>query len=263
MYEENFVYLCSVNRNEAEQTELRIRRLFGRACAEYRLLEDGDHVLVALSGGKDSLLLLRLMARQMRILKPRITVEAAHVIMDNIPYETERSYIQDYAATLGVKLHILHSSFETKSTETGANVHRQKTKCFLCSWNRRKTLFEFASDNGFNKIALGHHQDDILVTLLMNMTFEGSVQTMPPMLRMSNYPVSIIRPMCLIPESLIARLAAILGFEKQKTPCPYEEKSRRQDMTEVFHTLEHMNPEARYSLWRSMTNIKPALLPEH
>lgn len=253
-----------MEQNDASRIERKVQRLFSRACAEYRLLEDGDRVLVALSGGKDSLELVRLMARQMRIYKPRITVEAAHVIMDNIPYETDRSYIQHFCDELGMKLHILHSAFDDSEQEdiTGKTARRRKTKCFLCSWNRRKTLFSFAQDNGFNKIALGHHQDDILVTLLMNMTFEGSIQTMPPMLRMEHFPVSIIRPLCLVPEHHIAALATLLGFERQKAACPYEEASRREDMTSVYRTLEAMNPEARYSLWRSMSNIKPELLPD-
>lgn len=249
--------------NEAEKTEKKIQRLFSTACAEYRLLKDGDKILIALSGGKDSLELVRLMARQMKIHKPRITVEAAHVVMDNIPYETDRTYIQNFCEDLGMRLHILHSSFDN-SEDNGTEAQsrrKRKTNCFLCSWNRRKTLFTFATEHGFNKITLGHHQDDILITLLMNMTFEGSIQTMPPLLKMEHYPISIIRPLCLVPEHLIKELATMLGFEKQKALCPYEEASRRQEMTEVYHTLEKMNPEARYSLWRSMTNIKADLLP--
>lgn len=234
--------------------ERKIQRLFRKGCAGYRLLEDGDRILIALSGGKDSLELVRLLAAQQRIYKPRIEVEAAHVLMDNIPYETDRSYIQRFCEELGVRLHILHASFEERSGT-------RKPRCFLCSWTRRKTLFEFAVENGFNKIALGHHQDDILVTLLMNMTFEGSMQTMPPRLEMDHYPVTVIRPLCLVPEHLIKTVAETEGFERQKTACPYEQTTRRQSMTEMFRRLEEMNPEARYSLWNSMRNIHHDLLP--
>lgn len=234
---------------QLDKTEQKIQRLFSRGCVEYGLLEDGDRVLIALSGGKDSLELVRMLGRQARIHKPSIKVEAAHVIMDNIPYETDRSYITRFCEEQGIKLHILHSSFELKEGS-------KKPECFLCSWNRRKALFDFAQKNDFNKIALGHHQDDILITLLMNMTFEGSIQTMPPLLKMDNFPVTIIRPLCLVPESLIQEVAENLGFTKQKTKCPYEKATRRQDMTEVFRTLERLNPEARYSLWRSLSNIK-------
>lgn len=239
---------------EVEKTEYRIRKLFHKGCVEYGLIEDGDRILVALSGGKDSLMLLRLLAHQSRLFKPSIKVEAAHVIMDNIPYETDRTYITGYCEELGVPLHILHTSFE-ESTD------KRKTKCFLCSWNRRKTLFTYASEHGFNKVALGHHQDDIIITMLMNQTFEGSMQTMPPKLKMQHYPLAVIRPMCLVPEHLIKEMAQLLNFEKQKALCPYETVTHRATMTALFHQLEEINPEARYSLWNAMKNVHHDLLP--
>lgn len=229
-------------------SEAKVTRLFHKACAEHNLLADGDRVLIGLSGGKDSLMLVHLLARQSRIYKPRIEVAAAHVIMDNIPYETDRSYIEHFCHEEGIKLHILHSSFD-ESTDP------RKTRCFLCSWNRRKTLFQFAEANNFNKVALGHHMDDILVTMLMNMTFEGSFDTMRPMMQMRHYPISIIRPMCLIHESMIKEIAINEGFEKQKTACPYEETTQRQRLTEVFHQLQQLNPEARYSMMNALKKI--------
>ncbi|MCI6490818.1 MAG: ATP-binding protein [Prevotellaceae bacterium] len=241
-------------RSEAEKTECRIRRLFHKGCVEYGMIEEGDKILVALSGGKDSLELLRLLAQQSRLHKPAISVEAAHVVMDNIPYDTDRSYLVRFCEEQGVRLHILHASFD-ESTD------RRRTKCFLCSWNRRKALFTFAAEGGFGKVALGHHQDDIIVTLLMNQTFEGSIQTMPPKLRMEHYPITVIRPMCLVPEYLIARVAELLGFEKMKTPCPFETATHRATMTQLFRQLETINPEARHSLWSAMKNVHRELLP--
>lgn len=224
-------------------SEKKITKLFNKGCVDYHLLEDGDRILIALSGGKDSLMLARLLAQRARIFKPHITVEAAHVIMDNIPYETDRTYLGEFCDELGIRLHILHSSFD-ESTDP------RKTRCFLCAWNRRKTLFEFAVANGFNKIALGHHNDDIIVTYLMNITFEGSAHTMPPRLQMEHYPLQIIRPMCLVREDDIREVATELGFQKQKVSCPYEEVTNRKAMTDVFHHLQELNPEARYSLSR-------------
>ena len=220
-----------------------ILKRFNKGCVDFNLLKDGDRILIALSGGKDSLMLARLMAQRSRIYKPRITVEAAHVIMDNIPYETDRTYLQNFCDELGIKLHILHSRFN-ESTDP------RKTRCFLCAWNRRKALFEFAVANGFNKIALGHHNDDIIITYLMNITFEGSAHTMLPSLRLEHYPLEIIRPLCLVHEDDIAKVAEELGFQKQKVLCPYEEVTNRKTMTDVFHHLQTINPEARYSLWR-------------
>ncbi|MDO4958120.1 MAG: tRNA 2-thiocytidine biosynthesis TtcA family protein [Prevotellaceae bacterium] len=223
--------------------ESKIKKLFNKGCTDHHLLSDGDRILIALSGGKDSLMLARLLALRSRIYSPRISVEAAHVIMDNIPYETDRSYLQAFCDELGIKLHILHSRFD-ESTDP------RKTRCFLCAWNRRKTLFNFAVENGFNKIALGHHNDDIIVTYLMNITFEGSAHTMPPILQLEHYPLQIIRPLCLVHEDDIREMSEKLGFQKQKALCPYEEVTNRKAMTDVFHHLQSLNPEARYSLSR-------------
>ena len=104
--------------------------------------------------------------------------------------------------------------------------------------------------NGFNKIALGHHNDDIIITYLMNITFEGSAHTMPPILQLEHYPLQIIRPLCLVHEDDIAKIAEELGFQKQKTLCPYEEETNRKTIADVFHHLQKINTEARYSLSR-------------
>lgn len=226
--------------NEAK----RIQTHFNKATTQYSLLQDGDRILIAISGGKDSLMLARLMAQRARIFRPKIEVEAAHVIMDNIPYETDREYLKHFCEDLGIRLHVIHSSFD-ESTD------RRKTRCFLCAWNRRKTLFRFAQDNGFNKIALGHHNDDFIITYLMNITFEGKAETMSPMMQMKHYNVQLIRPLCLAHEEDIKVVAQELGFHKQKTLCPYEETTHRATMRNLFHQLQSINPEARYSLWRA------------
>lgn len=234
--------------------EDKIRRKFNRACTDYQLLEDGDHILIALSGGKDSLELCRLMAERARIFRPSIHIEAAHVVMDNIPYQTSRSYLETFCKELHVQLHILHGSFDERTDS-------RKTRCFLCSWHRRKLLFSFAVERGFNKVALGHHQDDILTTWLMNITFEGNISTIHPKMQMKHYPLQLIRPLCLVEETWIAEVARQLGFEKQKVPCPYEDQTRRRHINDIFHQLEKLNPEARYSMWHAinLSNSSDAL----
>lgn len=226
----------------------KIRKRFNKGCVDYSLLEDGDKILIALSGGKDSLMLTKLLAERSRIFRPSIKVEAAHVIMDNIPYETDRSYLKQYCQELGIELHILHSSFDEHHDT-------QKTKCFLCAWNRRKSLFTFAQENGFNKVALGHHQDDILTTWLMNITFEGNAGTMWPKLRMEHYPIEIIRPLCLVEEAWIKGMAPALGFADQKVACPYETTTRRNDISLIFKQITDLNPEARYSMWNALMSL--------
>lgn len=240
---------------EEDKLMRRINSRFSKGVVNYRLIEDGDRILVGLSGGKDSLALLELLAKRSRILKPRFSVVAVHVSMTNIPYQADMDYLKQYAEGLGMEFIHYETSFDP-STDT------RKSPCFLCSWNRRKALFTVAKEQGCNKIALGHHMDDILETLLMNLTFQGAFSTMPPKLVMKKFDMTIIRPMCLVHEKDLEELAELRGFKKQIKNCPYESQSNRTDMKGVLKQLETLNPEARYSLWGSMTNVQEELLPD-
>ena len=261
--------------NEIESRRLwhRLNERFVKAMATYHLIEDDDHILVGLSGGKDSLLLLELLAKRSRIDHPRFKVEALHVRMENIHYETDTSYLQAFCENLGVKLHVLTTSFEVINEEAASNEisnlkpqssklktqnsklkRKQKTPCFLCSWNRRKQMFNLAQELGCNKIALGHHQDDILHTALMNLTFQGRFDTMPALLKMRKMPLSIIRPLCMIEEKDIKAYAALQGYQKQQKLCPYETNSHRAEIKQLYESIERMNPEARYSMWNALNS---------
>ncbi len=230
---------------EESKLEARLMRRYRKAVKEFRLIEDGDNILVALSGGKDSLFLVELLGRQQRISTPHITVHAIHVRMDNIKYESDTAYLEAFAASHGVKLHVVTTGFDM-STDT------RKSPCFLCSWNRRKQIFLKAQELGCNKIALGHHQDDIIHTALMNQIFQGHFSTMPARLKMKKMPITIIRPLCMEEESDILHYATLKGYEKQKKLCPYETDSHRSSVAGLFSEIERMAPEARYSMWNAL-----------
>ena len=232
----------------------RINKQFGRATIGYSMLEDGDKILVALSGGKDSLTLLQLMAERSRIFKPRISIIAAHVTMINIPYKADTGYLKEFCQSLGVELHILESGFDA-STDT------RKSPCFLCSWNRRKALFTLAQERGCNKIALGHNMDDFIETMLMNVTFQGAFSAMAPVMKMEKFPITVIRPLCLVNENDVEEYAKESNFPQQIKNCPYEDSSNRKAMKDLLAHLERLNPEARYNLWGAMSNIQAELLP--
>ena len=174
--------------------------------------------------------------------------------MSNIPYRSDLDYLKGCAEEHGLPFFVHETSFDA-STDT------RKSPCFLCSWTRRKALFDIARQHNCNKIALGHHQDDILETLLMNMIHQGAIGTMPPRLKMDKFEMEIIRPMCLVEEKELVRIAAWRGYRKQIKNCLYESGSSRSDMKEVLSRLEAINPEARYSLWSSMSNIQEDYLP--
>lgn len=232
----------------------RINQRFAKGVVKYELIEDDDTILVGLSGGKDSMALLELLALRSRIHKPRFSLMAVHVGMTNIAYRADLDYLKAYSEGLGVPFVHYETSFDP-STDT------RKSPCFLCSWNRRKALFTVAKEHGCNKIALGHHMDDILQTLLMNITFQGAFSSMPPKLVMHKFDMTLIRPLCLVHEADLEELAALRGYRKQVKNCPYETASNRAQMKDVLRRLEELNPEARYSLWGSMTNVQEELLP--
>lgn len=239
---------------EEQKIYRRISKQFGRATKGYGMLADGDKILVALSGGKDSLTLLQLMAERSRILKPKIEVIAAHVTMSNIPYKADFEFLKQFCTDLGIKFHILQSGFDA-STDT------RKSPCFLCSWNRRKALFTLAQESGCNKIALGHNMDDFIETMLMNVTFQGAFSAMAPVMQMDKFPITVIRPLCLVNEADVEVHAKAIGFRPQIKNCPHENASNRKAMKELLMQLEQLNPEARYNIWGAMSNIQPSLLP--
>ena len=262
---------------ESRRLEKRLKERFVKAMATYHLIEDDDRILVGLSGGKDSLLLTELLAKRAKIDHPRFSVEALHVRMENIHYETDTSYLQQFCDALDVKLHVKTTRFEaepsdklepsnksessdkskpaaqsSESSESSARLRKQKQPCFLCSWNRRKEMFNLAQELGCNKIALGHHQDDIIHTVLLNLCFQSRFGTMPALLKMRKMPLTIIRPLCLIPEADIKAYAELLGYQKQQKICPYETNSHRTDIKQIYDRLEQLNPEVRYSIWSAL-----------
>ena len=239
---------------EDEQVFKRVEEKVKRAIFDYGLIQTGDRVLIGLSGGKDSLALVELLGRRSKIFNPRFEVVVAHVIMRNIPYHSDLDYLRQQVEAQGLPFIVEETAFDP-STD------RRKSPCFLCSWMRRKALFEIAKREGCGKLALGHHQDDILETLLMNMIHQGAFGTMPPRLRMDKFTMEIIRPLCLVTEQELRRVAAARGYRQQLKRCPYETASNRAEMKELLARMEAISPDARHSLWSSMTHVQTDYLP--
>ena len=241
---------------ELRRLQSRLTKRFHKACADYGLIADGDHVLVGLSGGKDSLALVELLGKRAQIFVPRFRVTALHVRVRERAYLSDMSALEKFCQAFGVSLIVK----DTEITEKPAR--GEKDPCFLCAWYRRKVLFETAQELGCNKIALGHHKDDIVETLLMNLVFQGAFATMPPCLPMEKMPIQIIRPLCLIEEKDLVRYAELQAYPKQTRLCPFEKESSRAEVKQLLTTLERLNPNVRDSLWGAMQNIKPGYLPK-
>ena len=238
----------------------KITSRFHKACADYGLIADGDHILIGLSGGKDSLLLTELLGRRAKIYKPRFQVTALHVRVKERDYHTDLSYIESFCAEAGVPLIV-------RDVEIGPNPDPSlkgreiSNPCFLCSWYRRKALFNVAQELGCNKIAFGHHRDDVVQTLLMNLIFQGAFATMPPILQLEKMPLQIIRPLCLIDEADIIRYAQLREYQKQTKLCPFEHVSSREKVKDLLEQIKTLNHEAMDSIYGALTNIKTEYLP--
>jgi tRNA(Ile)-lysidine synthase TilS/MesJ len=233
----------------------KLHRKFRKAIDLYGLIKEGDKILIGLSGGKDSLALVELLGERQKIFQPRFSLLAIHITMKNIPYQADLNYLKKHTANFNIP-------FVHRETSFDISTDHRKSPCFLCSWNRRKVFFETAKEYNCNKIALGHHQDDMLQTMLMNLTFQGSFSTMPPLLKMKKFDLEIIRPMALIQEKELLELEKIRQFKKQAKNCPYEKESNRSDIKNIITQLEKINPHARSSMWGALTNIQKDYLPD-
>ena len=237
----------------------RLTKRFHKACADYGLIADGDHILIGLSGGKDSLLLTELLGRRAQIYVPKFQVTALHVRVKERDYHSDLSYLEQFCAEAQVPLIVRDVEID------GAEVTNERVKeanpCFLCSWYRRKTLFNVAQELGCNKIAFGHHRDDVAQTLLMNLIFQGTFATMPPILQLEKMPIQLIRPLCLIDEADIIQYAEMRNYQKQTKLCPFEHVSSREKVKQLLEDIKALNPEAMDSIFGAMTNIKAEYLP--
>ena len=249
----------------------RLTKRFHKACADYGLIADGDHVLVGLSGGKDSLALVEFLGKRAQVYVPRFKVTAVHVRVKERDYHSDLSYLEDFCARVRVPFVVRDTEIGEEARGDEAKGERREVKgketkekhpCFLCSWYRRKALFDVAQELGCNKIALGHHKDDLVETLLMNLIFQGSVATIPPLLQMEKMPIEMIRPLCLIEEKEIQEYAELSGYEKQVKLCPLEKVSNRAEVKRLLAQLEGLNPNVRDSIWGAMENIKSDYLPK-
>lgn len=242
------------NYTAAQRLRYRLDRQMRKAIRDYAMIDDGDNLLIGLSGGKDSLALVALLGDMSRVFRPQFKVYALHVQMSNIPYQADVDFLRSHCQAHAVEFLLRERSFDAHSDT-------RKSPCFLCSWNRRKALFECAQELSCGKVVLGHHRDDFLETLLMNMFFQGSIQAMPPSLQMDKMPIKVIRPLCLIDETDLQEFALQNQYPPQQKNCLYEQHSHRPDMRALLEDVERRFPGAKDSLWASMQHIYPQYLP--
>jgi len=230
--------------------EKEIRSLVGKAIHRYGLIQDGDRVLVGVSGGKDSLTLLCLLHERRRRVPIHYELIPVHI---DLGFGSDRSKVlKDFFEEEGLRYHIEYTEIGLKANSPG----NWENPCFLCSWERRKTLFQLAHRFRCNKIALGHHKDDVIETLLLNIFYSAEMSTMLPLQPLFKGKITLIRPLALVEEKNIERFAKERNLPFGPSGCPASGKTKRKEIKDLLRILEKSNPKIKGNIFRALSNVK-------
>ncbi len=241
---------------EENKLEKKLCRLVGQAIGDFGMIEDGDKVMVCVSGGKDSYAMLDILMK-LRERAP-INFEIVAVNLDQKQPNFPAEILPNYLKSLDIPFHI-----EEQDTYSIVKrvVPEGKTTCGLCSRLRRGILYRVADELGATKIALGHHRDDILETLMLNMFYAGKLKGMPPKLRSDDGKHIVIRPLAYVPEKLLERYAGDMNFPIIPCDlCGSQPNLQRQVMKEMLRDWEKKHPGRVENLFRAMHHIVPSHL---
>jgi len=236
----------------------RIRGQVGKAIADFHMFGEGDRVMVCLSGGKDSYTLLDMLLSLQRAAP--VSFDLCAVNLDQKHPGFPARVLPDYLESLGVPYHVIEQ--DTYSVVRRV-IPEGRTQCGLCSRLRRGALYRFARENGFTRIALGHHRDDIVETLFLNLFHAGRLKAMPPKLRSDDGQNVVIRPLCYVPEREIARYARARGYPIIPcTLCGSQPNLQREAIARMLEDWERANPGRVESIFNALCNVEPSHLAD-
>jgi tRNA 2-thiocytidine biosynthesis protein TtcA len=242
--------------DELERLTRELGRDLGRCLTDFDMLQAGDRVMVCLSGGKDSYTLLHLLERLRKRAPFQFSLLAVHLDQGQPGYDG--APLEQYLAAHGYEHRIVR---EDTYSIVKDNVAEGKTYCSLCSRLRRGVLYNVAQELGCNKLALGHHRDDAIETLMLNLMFTGSLRAMPPKLISDDGRNIVLRPLMYAAESTIARFAELQNFPILPCNlCGSQENLMRKQVKQWLTQLEAHAPRARQSMLAAMMNVRPSQL---
>ncbi len=231
-----------------------MKRLMGKAIHHNRMIHDGDHILVAVSGGKDSLSLLWLLRDRISRIPIDYRITAAHVDPGFGGDSTEK--LEVFFGDEGFDYRLIR-------TQIGPKAHgpeNRENPCFLCSRMRRKILFEIARDLGCNLIALGHHKDDLIETFFMNAFYGASLGTMLPVQPFFDGALTVIRPFYMLDERLVKRFVRDMDWPEIYLGCPTSGSSKREEIKKMLHGFYRSNKKIKGNIFHALQNVKPEYL---
>jgi len=226
---------------------LNLLRKVNRAVNEFGLIAEGDRVLAAVSGGKDSLSLLHLLTMQERFFPTKFEIGAIHVVSD---YNTHTAETKDYCAEI-FRSYGVPFDFTDITVTVDEQGNECAPSCFLCAWKRREALFRYCVEHGFNRLAFGHHFDDVAETTLMNLAFHGTLETMLPRRAFFDGKFDVIRPLFFLRERETARLAKMAGFRTEVCSCPNADTGMRLYMKDLVRGLARESKFLHFNIWRA------------
>ena len=226
----------------------------GTTMRDHKLIKEGDHLLVGLSGGKDSMILLEALVERSRAVPFDFNISAAHIEAIGIGYEINRKRLTSFCEQLGVPLHY-------RTIEPDFDRDPSKTACFICSWQRRKALFTLSGELNCNKLALGHHRNDAVETLLMNMIYHGSISSLPYSLSMFEGRIQLIRPIMDLDERMLEEYAGLNNLVKVEKSCPHEDRTQREKIAQLLKLVEELHGSGPFNIFKSMDKIFEEYLP--
>ena len=220
----------------------------------YAMLADGDQVLIAVSGGVDSLVLTLILKHWQQ--KAPISYKILAVYIDNGFDTSTGGKVTVQLQKIGVPFLIEKTDFWHRA----AAAEEGKSVCYHCARLRRNRLFAIAEEKGFSKMAFGHHKDDILETFFINLLYAGNISTMVPKQELFNGRMHIIRPMAYLEKKDILEIAAAAGIIPVKNPCPQDNDSKRQEARRIVAELSHLNPKVKSNIFAALSNIRQEYL---
>ncbi len=236
-----------------------LRKQMEKAILEYKMIEKGDRVLVGVSGGEDSLTLLQLLAERNSYIDPDFTITAVHI---DLGFNKNKGYwdtLEHFFKDTDVEYQIIPTQINKIAFASEAT----KNPCFICSHYRRKKIYETAHQLGCNKIAYGHHKDDIIETLLMNILYSRKIESMSPVQEVFKGNIYIIRPLTYVYEHMIEKFSKENKFPVLKSGCPVDGYTRRDTIKAIIKELQKKEKKAniKENIFKSLRHVNISFEP--